>query len=294
MTPYQRFAQARDFLQQHRTDYDTAYSGYQAPQLDTFNWALDFFDQEARDNHAPALWVVEEDGREQKISFADMSARSNQVAQYLQQCGVERGDRVLLMLPNRVELWEIMLAGIKLGAVLVPTTMLVSTADLQDRMERGRVRHVIAQVSEAHKFEGVKGNYTRIAVGGSIDGWHDFDDCRRVLSVFTPKGETRASDPLLLYFTSGTTAQPKLVLHSHQSYPVGHLSTMYWIGLQKGDVHWNISSPGWAKHAWSCFFAPWNAGATVFVYNYERFSAKAALETVQRCGVTSLCAPPSR
>ena len=293
MNPYQRFVQARDFLQAHRTDYDTAYRGYQPPKLDHFNWALDFFDVEAKDNHAAALWVVEEDGREQKISFADMSARSNQVAQYLQQCGVERGDRVLLMLPNRVELWEIMLAGIKLGAVLVPTTMLVSTADLQDRMERGRVRHVIVQVSEAHKFEGVTGNFTRIAVGGSLDGWHDFDDCRRVLSVFTPKGETGANDPLLLYFTSGTTAQPKLVLHSHQSYPVGHLSTMYWIGLQRGDVHWNISSPGWAKHAWSCFFAPWNAGATVFVYNYERFSAKAALETVQRCGVTSLCAPPT-
>jgi acetyl-CoA synthetase len=293
MTPYQRFVHARDFLQQHRTDYDTAYRDYQPPKLDNFNWALDFFDVEAKDNQTPALWVVEEDGREQKISFADMSARSDQVAQYLQQCGVERGDRVLLMLPNRVELWEIMLAGIKLGAVLVPTTMLVSTADLQDRMERGRVRHVIVQVSDAHKFDGVTGNFTRIAVGGSLDGWHDFDDCRRVLSVFTPKGETRANDPLLLYFTSGTTAQPKLVLHSHQSYPVGHLSTMYWIGLQRGDVHWNISSPGWAKHAWSCFFAPWNAGATVFVYNYERFSAKAALETVQRCGVTSLCAPPT-
>ncbi|WP_313703974.1 AMP-binding protein [Massilia sp.] len=293
MTPYQRFAQARDFLQQHRTDYDTAYAGYQPPQLDEFNWALDFFDAEARNNDNSALWVVEEDGREQKISFADMSARSSQVASWLQQCGVERGDRVLLMLPNRVELWEIMLAGIKLGAVLVPTTMLVSNADLQDRMERGKVRHVIAQVSEAHKFEGLSGNFTRIAVGGSIDGWHDFDDCRRVLSVFTPKGVTRASDPLLLYFTSGTTARPKLVLHSHQSYPAGHLSTMYWIGLQKGDVHWNISSPGWAKHAWSCFFAPWNAGATVFVYNYERFSAKAALETVLRCGVTSLCAPPT-
>ena len=293
MTPYQRFAQARDFLQQHRTDYDSAYAGYRPPQLDEFNWALDFFDVEAKNNDTPALWVVEEDGREQKISFADMSARSSQVASWLQQCGVERGDRVLLMLPNRVELWEIMLAGIKLGAVLVPTTMLVSNADLQDRMERGKVRHVIAQVSEAHKFEGLSGNFTRIAVGGSIDGWHDFDDCRRVLSVFTPKGVTRASDPLLLYFTSGTTARPKLVLHSHQSYPAGHLSTMYWIGLQKGDVHWNISSPGWAKHAWSCFFAPWNAGATVFVYNYERFSAKAALETVLRCGVTSLCAPPT-
>ena len=293
MTPTQRFVQARDFLQQHRSDYETACRGYQRPQLDSFNWALDYFYHHAKDNLTPALWVVEEDGSERKISFADMAARSNQVAEYLRQCGVRRGDRVLLMLPNRVELWEIMLAGIKLGAVLVPTTMLVSGADLADRLERGRVGHVIAQASEAHKFEGLEGNYTRIAVGGALEGWRDFEDSRAVLSVFTPEGETRATDPLLLYFTSGTTAKPKLVLHSHQSYPVGHLSTMYWIGLQQGDVHWNISSPGWAKHAWSCFFAPWNAGATVFVYNYERFSAKGALDTIVRCGVTSLCAPPT-
>jgi len=293
MTPTQRFLAARDFLLQHRLDYDTAWRDYQPPRLDTFNWALDYFDVMAKDNPTPALWVVDEDGSEQKISFADMAARSSQVAEYLRQCGVHRGDRVLLMLPNRVELWEIMLAGIKLGAVLVPTTMLVSGADLQDRLERGRIKHVIAHASEAHKFDTMTGSFTRIAVGGAASGWRAFDDSRAVLSVFTPTGETRATDPLLLYFTSGTTARPKLVLHSHQSYPVGHLSTMYWIGLQAGDLHWNISSPGWAKHAWSCLFAPWNAGATVFVYNYERFSAKAALDTIVRCGVTSLCAPPT-
>jgi acetyl-CoA synthetase len=293
MSPYERFATARNFLQRHRTDYDTAYRDYRAPQLDKFNWALDVFDHEAQGNHNTALWVVEQDGSEQKISFADMASRSHQVAQYLYECGVRRGDRVLLMLPNRVELWEIMLAGIKLGAVLVPTTMLVSTADLQDRLDRGAIRHVIAQASEAGKFTGLRGSFTRIAVGGKPNGWHDFSDSRNVTTVFTPEGETGADDPLLLYFTSGTTARPKLVLHSHQSYPVGHLSTMYWIGLQRGDVHWNISSPGWAKHAWSCFFAPWNAGATIFVYNYERFTAKAVLDTIQRCGVTSLCAPPT-
>ncbi|MCA1855293.1 AMP-binding protein [Massilia oculi] len=298
MTPTQRFLQARDFLLQHRLDYETAYCDYRAPQLDRFNWALDYFDQMAKDNGAPALWVVEEDGSEHKVSFADMAARSSQVAEYLRLCGVNRGDRVLLMLPNRVELWETMLAGIKLGAVLVPTTMLVSRADLQDRLERGQVRHVVALASEAHKFEGMAGSFTRIAVGcqgaaSKPEGWRDFEDSRGVLSVFSPQGDTRATDPLLLYFTSGTTAKPKLVLHSHQSYPVGHLSTMYWIGLQPGDVHWNISSPGWAKHAWSCFFAPWNAGATIFVYNYERFSSRAALDTIVRCGVTSLCAPPT-
>lgn len=293
MTPTQRFVQARDFLQQHRLDYDTAYRDFQKPELDRFNWALDFFDHQAKDNHGTALWVVEEDGSERKISFADMAARSNQVAEYLRNLGVRRGERVLLMLPNRVELWEIMLAAIKLGAVLVPTTMLLAGDDLADRLARGQVKHVIAQASEAHKFDALAGSHTRIAVGGAAIGWHDYADSLTVASVFVPEGETRAHDPLLLYFTSGTTAKPKLVLHTHQSYPVGHLSTMYWIGLQPGDVHWNISSPGWAKHAWSCFFAPWNAGATVFVYNYERFASRAVLDTIVRCGVTSLCAPPT-
>jgi acetyl-CoA synthetase len=296
-SPYQRFIEARDFLQQNRLDYDTAYRDYRAPELTEFNWALDFFDVQAQANDIPALWVVEEDGSERKISYAEMAARSGQVANWLRAQGVGRGDRVLLMLPNRVELWEIMLAGIKLGAVLVPTTMLVSSADLEDRLQRGQIRHVIAQASETHKFATLAGDYTRIAVGGNHagmpEGWQDYADSAGAELAFAADGVTLASDPLLLYFTSGTTAKPKLVLHSHQSYPVGHLSTMYWIGLQRGDVHWNISSPGWAKHAWSCFFAPWNAGATIFVYNYERFSARACLDVICRCGVTSLCAPPT-
>jgi acetyl-CoA synthetase len=293
MKATQAFIEARDFLQRHREDYDTAYRDYQAPILDKFNWALDFFDVQARDNQTPALWVVDEDGSEQKISFAEMTERSNRVANYLRGLGVGRGDKVLLMLPNRVELWETMLAGIKLGAVMVPTTMLVSTEDLADRLERGQVRHVIAQTSETAKFASLAGSYTRISVGGKAEGWHAIEDSSSASTEFVADGETPATDPLLLYFTSGTTSKPKLVLHSHQSYPVGHLSTMYWIGLKKGDVHWNISSPGWAKHAWSCFFAPWNAGATVFVYNYARFNAKNCLDVIARCGVTSLCAPPT-
>ncbi|MFS0755626.1 AMP-binding protein [Noviherbaspirillum sp. 1P10PC] len=287
------FLAARDFLQRHRTDYDTAWRDFRAPALDRFNWALDFFDRQAEGNHAPALWVVEEDGAQQKISYAEMAARSSRTANYLRGLGVARGDRVLLMLPNRVELWELMLACIKLGAVMVPTTMLVSGDDLADRLQRGAIRHVVAQSSEAPKFEGMAGSHTRIAVGGKVPGWHDLADAAGAPAAFMPDGETLASDPLLLYFTSGTTSRPKLVLHSHQSYPVGHLSTMYWIGLERGGLHWNISSPGWAKHAWSCFFAPWNAGATVFVYNYARFNAKDVLDVICRCGVTSLCAPPT-
>jgi acetyl-CoA synthetase len=293
MSSTKAFIDARDFLQRYREDYDTAYRDYQPPRFTHFNWALDFFDVQARNNQAPALWIVEEDGTEQKISFADMAVRSSQVANHLRGLGVRRGDRLLLLLPNRIELWEVMLAAIKLGAVVVPTTMLVSPDDLSDRLQRGAIRHVVALASETKKFQSLEGGYTRISVGAAMPGWHAFDESRNASAEFTPDADTRADDPLLLYFTSGTTSRPKLVLHSHQSYPVGHLSTMYWIGLKQADVHWNISSPGWAKHAWSSFFAPWNAGATVFVYNYTRFNAKDILNVISRCRVTSLCAPPT-
>jgi acetyl-CoA synthetase len=130
-------------------------------------------------------------------------------------------------------------------------------------------------------------------VNGDLPGWRRYEESREEDARFVADGDTRATDPLLLYFTSGTTAKPKLVLHTHESYPVGHLSTLYWIGLLPGDRHWNISSPGWAKHAWSRFFAPWNAGATVFSFNYERFQAKAVLDALVRHRVTALCAPPT-
>src|SRR4051794_28765232 len=287
------FLQARDFLLRHREDYHTAYRDFEWPQLDDFNWALDHFDVHARGNDAPALWVVEDDGSEQKLSFAQLAARSNQVANFLRALGVKRGERILLMLPNQVALWEVMLAAMKLGAVIIPATMLLTPDDLADRLQRGNVRHVVAAAAVAAKFAQLPGAFTRISVGAAVAGWESFEQAYSGSVHFHPDDVTRATDPMLLYFTSGTTSKPKLVLHSHQSYPVGHLSTMYWIGLKPGDVHWNISSPGWAKHAWSCFFAPWNAGATVFVVNQPRFDAKALLATVGRCGVTTLCAPPT-
>ncbi|HEX8827712.1 MAG TPA: AMP-binding protein, partial [Xanthobacteraceae bacterium] len=165
--------------------------------------------------------------------------------------------------------------------------------DLTDRFARGQIRHVIASTDAAAKFADLPGNYTRIVVGGDVPGWISFERCYAASAHFAPDGETKADDPLLLYFTSGTTAIPKLVLHSHQSYPVGHLSTMYWLGLRPGDLHLNISSPGWAKHAWSCFFSPWNAQAAVFIVNQKRFNARGLLDTIVRCGVTTFCAPPT-
>ena len=287
------FTRARDFLLAHRTDYDTAYRDFRWPQLTEFNWALDHFDPLARGNDATALHIVEEDGRETRPSFAELSARSDQVANWLRAQGVKRGDRVLLMLGNELALWELMLACIKLGAVMIPATMLLTPEDLRDRLERGGVKHVAVASEQAAKFADLPGRYTRITVGAAVPGWLRFEDSASAPTAFTPDGPTQATDPLLLYFTSGTTSKPKLVLHTHQSYPVGHLSTMYWIGLQPGDVHLNISSPGWAKHAWSCFFAPWNAGAAIFIYNYARFSAPALLGVLEKYKVNSLCAPPT-
>jgi acetyl-CoA synthetase len=293
MTPTQAFLQARDFLLRHRVDYDTAYREFRWPKLDEFNWALDYFDIQARGNETPALWIVDEGGSEHKLSYAELSSRSNQVANFLRAQGVKRGDRILVMLPNQVELWEVMLAAIKLGAVTIPSTMLLAHNDLADRLDRGNVKHLIVAASETEKFSELGLDLTRINVGKETAGWKRFEDAYRAGTQITPQGVTKATDQMLLYFTSGTTSKPKLVMHSHQSYPIGHLSTMYWIGLQPGDVHWNISSPGWAKHAWSCFFAPFNAGATVFIYNYSRFNAKAALEVICRYGVATLCAPPT-
>jgi acetyl-CoA synthetase len=287
------FVAARDFLLRHREDYAAAYRGFQWPKLTRFNWALDYFDVMARDNPDPALWLVDEEAGETKLSFATLSERSSQVANALRALGVRRGDRILVMLGNVVPLWECMLAAMKLGAVIVPATTLLTRNDLADRFARGRVRHVIASAEAAVKFAELPGDYTRIVVGQDVTGWVRYEGACQAPGDFAPDGDTQADDPLLLYFTSGTTATPKLVLHSHQSYPVGHLSTMYWLGLRPGDIHLNISSPGWAKHAWSCFFSPWNAQAAVFIANQRRFNARGLLDTIVRCGVTTFCAPPT-
>ena len=172
-------------------------------------------------------------------------------------------------------------------------TTLLTPVDLADRFERGRARFVVTSAAEAVKFDGLAADLTKIATGDAPAGWHRYDDLLDASAAFVPDGPTKATDPLLLYYTSGTTSRPKLVSHDHQTYPVGHLITMYWIGLRPGDVHLNISSPGWAKHAYSCFFAPWNAGATVFILNQPRFNAAAMLEAIAANGVTTICAPPT-
>ncbi len=292
---HDQFKAARDLLLRHREDLASAYAQFQWPALQQFNWALDWFDVIAsgpRRRDQVALWVMHENGSEQKLTFAELSARSSQIANYLRSLGVRHGDRLLLMLGNVPQLWETILAAMKLGAVVIPTTTLLTPDDITDRVLRGNVRHLITAAETATKFSHVTG-LTCISVGGALPGWKQYESGYEQSSDFQPDGPTQASDPLQLYFTSGTTSKPKVVLHTHASYPVGHLSTMYWIGLQPGDIHCNLSSPGWAKHAWSCVFAPWNAEATVFAFNQPRFNAPALLNALVRAEVSTFCAPPT-
>ncbi len=252
-----------------------------------------------------ALRVVAEDGIT-SMTYGELAARSNQVANWLRSLGARRGDRLLLMLGNIAPLWEVILAALKLGVVIIPASTLLSPDDLADRIDRGEVRHVVTETAQRDKFAGLPdfgtGGWTAVLVepGGrgavpAAGPTAGIATPRRSARPreFTPDGPTRASDPLLLYFTSGTTAQPKLVEHTQVSYPVGHLSTMYWIGLRPGDTHLNISSPGWAKHAWSNVFAPWIAEATTLILGYERFSADLLLRALGEQRVSTFCAPPT-
>src|SRR5487761_2298416 len=271
-TSTEQFRAARDFLLEHRSDYERAYADFRWPRPEYFNFAIDWFDAVlcAERPDQVALRIVEDDASVADYTFAQMSARSSQVAAWLRANGVRRGTRVLALLGNQVELWEVTLAVMKLGAVLIPATTQLTALDLEDRVTRAHAGAMIARSDITERFSDVPESLIRICVGAHKEGWLTYAEHAEELEAFSPDAATAASDPLLIYFTSGTTALPKMVEHAQVSYPIGHLSTMYWIGLRPGDVHLNVSSPGWAKHAWSCVFAPWIAGATICIFNYTR------------------------
>jgi acetyl-CoA synthetase len=286
---HQAFAAAVAALQDARGDLARA-RRVSVPSSENFNWAFDHFDLLPADR--TALILASERG-DTELTFGDLQVQSRKLASGLADAGIRRGDHILLMLGNVAPLWQSMLAAMRLGAVVIPATVLLRRDDVVDRLERGEVTAIIADTASAAMLEGLAEDRIRICVGSAPSDWHRFDDVLNASSEFLPDAPTHRDDPLLLYFTSGTTSRPKLVEHTHASYPVGHLSTMYWIGLRAGDVHLNISSSGWAKHAWSSFFAPWTAGATIVALAYSRFDAGVAVEALRRYDVTTFCAPPT-
>jgi acetyl-CoA synthetase len=293
MNSTEEFRRARDLLLARRTDYAAACREFQWPRPERFNWAVDWFDAIARDNSRTALRIVGDAGLDVQLTFDELRRRSNFLAAHLRSLGIAQGDRVLLMLGNVPALWELTLACMKLGCPIIPTTTLLMPDDLEDRVTRGGARMVITDEGFAERFASVPRNVLRVLLGGTKAGWQTLPTPSESLDELDSPASTLPGEPLFLYFTSGTTAKPKLVVHTQVSYPMGHLSTMYWLGLRPGDRHLNSSSPGWAKHAWSSLFAPWNAEATIVMVNHARFDAARLVHELARCEVTSFCAPPT-
>jgi len=285
----------RDFLLEHGQDYTGAVAGFEWPELDEFNFATEWFDVVAGEHpDRAAVTIVSEDLSTQSWTYGELSRRSDQVSRWLRSQGLGAGDHVIVMLNNTIELWELLLGLLKIRAVAIPTSTLLAAADLAYRVEHGEARAVVAPTNLKNRLDGLPKSVLRIGVGeGTPSGWISMADSHNASSSYLPRTGTKASDLSLLYFTSGTTARPKLVAHTHVSYPVGHLSTMWWLGVRPGDVHLNISSPGWGKHAWSNFFSPFLAQATVFVFNYERFDAGKLMQVMDTHDVTTFCAPPT-
>ncbi|MFC0865469.1 AMP-binding protein [Sphaerimonospora cavernae] len=301
-SPTEVFRAARDVLLRHRTDWAAAVREFRWPNFEHFNWALDWFDTlaEPAEQGRPrtALRIVGPGGPEtdRLLTFRELATRSSQVANWLRSVGVRRDDPVLVMLGNRQEVWEMLLAAVKLGAVVVPTYTTATPAELQDRLTRGAIGYVVTEAELTGRFHGLEGSWVGVRVGAgdaSSAGWLPYEETERASGTFVPDGPTGADDVVFRYFTSGTTSKPKMVEHTHTSYPVGHLSGMYWNGVRPGDIHLNVSSPGWAKHAWSSFFVPWNAEATVVALEGSRSTAEDVLDVLRTRGVTTFCAPPT-
>lgn len=264
-----------------------------------FNWVAEVFEKINVQDHPNDRALIWTDGAQTKtFSFEDLSILCNHFLNFLRQHGVHSNAVIFSQLPLLPENWLTTLVAIKGGFRLVPAATILSVNDIVYRFGKLKPEVVIADSENAAKIdeaEVLSGEFIslKISVNGTRQGWVSFEKIYDE-SRMADAADTNADDPLFLFFTSGTTGMPKVVTHTHVSYPMGHLTTASWIGIKQGDVHYNISQPGWAKFAWSSFFAPWNVGATIFAfYQKGRFNAGEQLSMIEKHKITTFCAPPT-
>ena len=280
------------------TDYDAEYANFQWEVPEYYNFAGDVIDQWARDPEKLAMLWVDDAGNEVKKTFADLSLASKKLANLLTEQGVGQGDVVMIVLPRNLEWWEIFTACIRMGALVAPGTTQLTSKDLAFRANKSGASCMITNPEIAARFDLVADQCpsvkSKIVITEPREGWVFYTDAVAAAPGSFETARTRSDDNCIVYFTSGTTGFPKMALHTHASYPIGHQVTgRYWLDLKPDDLHWNISDTGWAKAAWSSYFGPWVMGAAQFVHHSDRFDPVKTLELLQQYPVTTMCGAPT-
>lgn len=284
------------------TDAQGILSAVQFHNEDKFNFAFDIVDaMAAKSPDKLALLYVSNDKEERRFSFADIQRYSCQTANYFESLGIQRGDRVMLILKRHYQFWFSILALHRIGAIVIPASNQLLEHDLTYRFETAGISAIVATsdgvvADEVDKAAAKSPNLrTKILVGEKREGWHDFNSELPMYNTDYPrKADTPCgTDPMLMFFTSGTSGYPKIALHSYQ-YPLGHYTTArYWQNADPNGLHFTISDTGWGKALWGKLYGQWMCEAAVFVYDFDRFHAEDILPLIAKYQITSLCAPPT-